>query len=79
VIQFFTRFGSNESLPVEMIMVHSPITVSPDTATVIAMDLMRSSGIGCLPVVENARLVGIVTTQDLLMLSARLLRAELQN
>ena len=34
---------------------------------------MRRQGVGCLPVVQERRLVGIVTERDLIDVSARLL------
>jgi len=77
LMQFFSRFGSDEMVPVQMIMKTNPITVAPDTLTLSAMELMRTNTIGCLPVVENGRLVGIITTLDLLHLSSRLLKDEL--
>ena len=40
------------------------ITVSPGTPALEAIALLRDGGIGCLPVVENGRLVGVVTERD---------------
>jgi CBS domain-containing protein len=42
------------------------ITVAPETALADASQLMREKKIGCLPVVENRILVGILTEGDLL-------------
>jgi CBS domain-containing protein len=36
-----------------------------------AAGVMRGRGVGCLPVVEEGRLVGIVTTSDLLTALAK--------
>jgi CBS domain-containing protein/gamma-glutamyl:cysteine ligase YbdK (ATP-grasp superfamily) len=65
-------------IPVCAIMKLSPFTVTPETPTLHAMDFMRRERIGCLPVVENERLVGIVTTYDLLGLSYKLLEETLK-
>lgn len=46
-----------------------PITVSPDTSVLEALELMRKNRVRRLPVVENERLVGIVTQLDLLHVS----------
>ena len=52
---------------------HRPVTVvDPDVPVQHAAHLMRSRGVGCLPVVANGRLVGIVTATDLLGLFERL-------
>ena len=54
------------------------MTVSPETTTLDALKLMREKNIGCLPVVENEKLVGLVTAQDFLEISARLLEEKLR-
>jgi CBS-domain-containing membrane protein len=51
---------------VKEIMISPVITVSPETAIGETVDLMLSKGIGCLPVIEEGALVGIVTRTDLL-------------
>ncbi len=43
-----------------------PITVSPDTSIKQAAQLMVEKKIGCLPVVEEENLVGLITETDLL-------------
>lgn len=60
------------------IMKADPVTVSPQTATLEAIDLMRARGVGCLPVVENGTLVGIVTAHDFLNASASLFEERLR-
>ena len=55
-----------------------PVTVAPDTPTLDAIGLMRARKVGCLPVVENGTLVGIVTAQDFLDASARLFEQHLK-
>ena len=42
------------------------ITISPDTSIKEAARRMMESKIGCLPVVENDQLVGLVTETDIL-------------
>jgi CBS domain-containing protein len=54
------------SVRVKEIMVDPVITVEPETPVNEAINLMLQKGIGCLPVVRDARLVGIVTKTDLL-------------
>ena len=53
---------------VEQIMVRGEevVTVPPDISVKGAARLMRERQVGCLPVVQEGRLVGIVTTSDLL-------------
>jgi CBS domain-containing protein len=55
-----------QSVRVKEIMVYPVITVTPDTEVTAAVELIVTKGIGCLPVVHDAQLVGIVTKTDLL-------------
>lgn len=47
------------------IMSHAVITVTPDSSIGVAIVLMREGGFRRLPVVEDGRLIGIVTDRDL--------------
>lgn len=51
--------------PIREIMVKEVVTVSPNTPIRSAVELMRTYGIGCLPVLENKKLVGLLTDTDL--------------
>ena len=67
-----------EAVTVRDIMKADPVTVSPQTPTLEAIELMRARGVGCLPVVESGALVGIVTAHDFLAVSARLFEQHLR-
>ena len=54
-----------ESVAVKEIMV-DPISIGPDATVQDAARLMMKHKIGCLPVLEDDRLVGIVTETDML-------------
>jgi CBS domain-containing protein/gamma-glutamyl:cysteine ligase YbdK (ATP-grasp superfamily) len=62
---------------VRQIMKADPVTVTPATPTLEAIELMRTHRVGCLPVVENGVLVGIVTATDFLNASAKLFEEQL--
>jgi CBS domain-containing protein/gamma-glutamyl:cysteine ligase YbdK (ATP-grasp superfamily) len=62
---------------VREIMVPDPVTVSPSTSSLEAMELMRNHRVGCLPVVEGDQLVGIITSYDFLDAAARLFHQHL--
>jgi CBS domain-containing protein/Flp pilus assembly pilin Flp len=49
------------------IMTRNPITVSPETPVGTVVTIMLARRISCVPVVDEGRLCGIVTTSDLLM------------
>ena len=69
--------GSDEPLLVRDIMKAAPVTVSSTTPTLEAIEVMRTSQVGCLPVVDDGQLVGIVTSFDFLDASARLFKEHL--
>ncbi|MFN7926633.1 MAG: CBS domain-containing protein [Blastocatellia bacterium] len=70
--------NQTEPIAVKNVMTPQPITVTPQTTTLAAIALMRQHKVGCLPVVEEGRLVGIVTAYDFLRLSAELIEQHLQ-
>ncbi|MGD8770091.1 MAG: CBS and ACT domain-containing protein [Desulfobacterales bacterium] len=53
-------------LTVEMIMKKKIITISPDTTIEMAALIMQENRISALPVMEAEKLVGIITTTDVL-------------
>ena len=65
--------GDAEPVAVKELMKADPVTVDPDTPALAAMRLMKEARVGCLPVVEDGRLVGIVTERDLIDVAAGLL------
>jgi acetoin utilization protein AcuB len=58
------EFG--DSHLVEEVMTYSVVTVSPQTSLRDAALQLRQQRFGALPVVENGKLVGIITRSDLL-------------
>lgn len=53
-------------IPVANVMSRNPISLSPDTSISEAARLLVEHKIGGLPIVVDGRLVGIITTSDLL-------------
>jgi len=64
-------------LTVREIMKTNPTNVTSTTPTLEAIEIMRSGRIGCLPVVDDNQLVGIVTSYDFLTATARLFKQHL--
>ena len=56
-----------KTLHIKDVMVPAVVTVSPDTSLRDAVRLMVDQKIGCLPVVENKSLVGLITETDILV------------
>jgi CBS domain-containing protein len=55
----------------------NPLIVSSSTPTLTALELMQTNRVGCLPVVDDGQLVGILTSYDFLAGAARLFRERL--
>ena len=62
-----------ETTPISRVMIKNPVTLRPDQPIFEAANLLYSRRIGCMPVVENDELVGIITTTDLVGLLIRIL------
>ncbi len=60
-----------DTLVVKEVMSADVITTSPDTPLAEAARVLVERKIGCLPVVEAGRLVGILTEGDFVALAAR--------
>ena len=69
--------SSTKLTTVREIMVPDPVTVSPSTSSLEAMEIMRNNRVGCLPVVEGDQLVGIITSYDFLEATAKLFQQHL--
>lgn len=59
-----------DTLAVKDVMATEVVTIKPDAPLVEAAKLLTERKIGCLPVVENGRLVGILTEGDFVALIA---------
>ena len=58
---------------VEDIMIKAPIVIEPGKSIIDALQIMREKKIGCLPVVIDGELIGIITEMDFLRITARLI------
>jgi CBS domain-containing protein len=62
-----------EITTVKDIMNKNPLTIDPNATINEAMQIMRKNMIGCLPVVQNGELIGIITEMDFLKIAGRLI------
>jgi CBS domain-containing protein len=62
---------AGDEQPIENAMTRDVVTIEPDATLRHAAGVLRGRDIGCLPVVDGERLVGIVTTSDLLTALAK--------
>ena len=79
LLRMMINRGNSDMKPitVRQIMVKDPVTVSPSTSSLEAIEIMRSQRVGCLPVIEGDQLVGIVTSYDFLEATARIFQQHL--
>ncbi|HEY5692419.1 MAG TPA: CBS domain-containing protein [Cyclobacteriaceae bacterium] len=61
----YENIGFPELTEVKDIMVNEVLTANPKMLVDEAADLMLAKKIGCLPVVENGKLIGIITRNDI--------------
>ena len=60
------RAAALKEIRVSQTMTREPVTANPRDPIELAANVMRERRIGCLPVVEEGRLVGIITSSDVM-------------
>jgi CBS domain-containing protein/gamma-glutamylcysteine synthetase len=73
------KTNGNGEIIVRDVMKQNLITITPETPTLEALVLMREKNIGCLPVIKNEKLVGLITAHDFLTVSAKLFEEKLND
>lgn len=63
-------------VPVGEVMTKEVLTAHPDAPIEGAIDMMLKERVGCLPVVDNGELVGLLTETDCLRYLSRLIHAD---
>jgi len=71
VISVREVIGKPADTTVGSVMARNVMTVSPDASTRDVATAMIGRGHGCVPIVDAGRIVGIVTTTDLLRVLSR--------
>lgn len=66
-------------VPVKDVMTRDPVTVPPDTPVLEAIRLMREYEVSCLPVLQEEKLVGILSERDFMPLAGELLDESFQS
>lgn len=81
LMRVMSRGTSTSAPPVAVgeVMEREPLTVTPESSTIEAIELMRKHKIGCLPVVKDGKLVGIVTEHDFFEIAGNLLERWLRD
>ncbi|MEZ5042688.1 MAG: CBS domain-containing protein [Saprospiraceae bacterium] len=69
----YNRINGKKATQVKDIMIKHPITIEPSATILKAMQILRDNKIGCLPVVKEGELIGIITEMEFLHISGRLI------
>jgi len=77
VLRFLASGGSMHDTPVSAIMKTDVLSVSVETRTLDAIMLLRRYRYGCLPVLQDGHLVGILTEEDFMNVASKLLEQQL--
>lgn len=77
LLRFLSSGQAARKTPVSAIMRTDLTTVQADTPTIDAIRLMRRRKIGCLPVLDEDRLVGLVSADDFIDVTSKLLEEQL--
>ena len=70
--------GKSE-IAVRDVMKRNPVTITPQTSSLEALLLMQEENIGCLPVIKDEKLIGLITAHDFLTVSVRLFEERLKD
>ena len=70
---FARRQVDHESLTVSSVMRRNPVSISPGDSIVTAMRIMRQNQIGCLPVLNKGKLIGMITEAEFLEITSTLM------
>jgi CBS domain-containing membrane protein len=62
-------------IPVDMLMETNVLTIAPSASAAEAAGLIEKHKVGCLPVVEHGKLVGILTEADFVRFARKLFAA----
>jgi len=68
------KLDIKDNKTVKDLMIEDPLTIDPESSIIKAMEIMKKNRIGCLPVVKNKKLVGIITEENFLNITASLLK-----
>ena len=55
-------------------MIKDPICIAPEATIHEAMNILKKNKIGCLPVVKNKKLIGVVSENNFLHITDSLLK-----
>jgi len=76
---YISRGKSRKAITVSELMIKNVVTINQSANILDAINLMKEHNIGCLPVVEQNELIGLVTETDMIRISGRVLTRVVNN
>jgi CBS domain-containing protein len=73
------RSGGEPSVSAAHLMRRNPISVTPDTTTLDAIELMRNHRVGCLPVLQDGHIVAILSEEDFIGIVGKIIEQEAES
>jgi len=74
LLRSLTKSSTLKGTIVEEIMIKDPICIAPEATIYDAMKILKKNKIGCLPVVKNKKLIGVVSENNFLNITDSLLK-----
>jgi CBS domain-containing protein len=74
LLRLVAKGGTEKIVAVRDVMATNVITIGPDESPLRAIELMKENSLGVLPVVEDEKLIGIVSERDFLTIAGRVLK-----
>lgn len=71
IYRFMIQPGHIESCPVDWVMAKDVVSADPEESVYLAAEKLLNNHIIAMPVVENGKVVGVVSVEDLLRFFAR--------
>lgn len=68
-----SKVKKSKDMTVKELMVSDPMVVNPEATVVDALRIMKRNKVGCLPVVKNKKLVGVITEGNFLNITTTIL------
>ncbi len=69
-----TKSSTLKNTTVEEIMIQDPICIAPEATIYDAMNILKKHKIGCLPVMKNKKLIGVVSENNFVNITDSLLK-----
>ncbi|MCB0330340.1 MAG: CBS domain-containing protein [Bdellovibrionales bacterium] len=71
LLAHLSNAAASQFVPIKEVMSRNVVTLSPETSVADVAKCMIDKSIGAIPIVENEKLVGIISERDFVKLAAK--------